>query len=218
MVTNEPPAKSSEQPKPNCSSQNDMQLTSSTSTTTTAAVTGSSAQVATAAGSSAGMRQPRPKGSSKQASLPASAVSAAPYVPPSYAVQNDYIYYDAPPPPIGQPPPPGPPGPPGSWVPYFYEGQAAPPAHYVQHMCNVPPPQVDKGLTTQVVSRAVTPVGSGGTTVVTSTPPGGGPVVSGSSEQPQEFVVEYHFHQENIHLQWPDGRVQIIPGKTPNFY
>ena len=168
-------------------------------------------------------------------------MSAAPYVPPAYQQPQgnpaDYMHphqqisygYEAPPPPMGQPPP--------GWIPatpYFYEqgaphpqgGAHAPP--YVQHMCTIPPPPHVVGSSANksgggratpstVTSNSNTSLMSSGevqpqpAAVVTGPPgPPGGP-----GQPPQEYEVEYHLHQgEVISLQLGDGRVQIIPGKT----
>lgn len=164
--------------------------------------------------------------------LPASAVTAAPYVPSSYQAQNAefmhhphqhhiaYAGYEAPPPPMGQPPPPG-------WVPYFYEQGSGPhpsggtpgPPPFVQHMCTIPPPQVvvssatGKGAGARSATPSACVVSSSSDHAQTVQP---NVAVAGghTSQSGQEYEVEYHLHQgEMITLELGDGRVQIIPGK-----
>lgn len=180
-------------------------------------------------GSAPYMRQFRPRSNRNNGttSLPASAVSAAPYIPPIYQQQGgnpDYMHhhqhvtyaYEAPPPPMGQPPP--------GWVPagpYIYAGAGENPAPFVQHMCTMPPPQVVVSSSASSSrptssSRSTTAVSSS----VSSTVSSNSTVVSSSEvHQPQEYEVEYHLHQgEVIQLQLGDGRVQIIQGKTLFFW
>lgn len=159
-----------------------------------------------------------PAPTSTSSSLPASAVSAAPYIPPSYQQQDPFMhhhhhhiaYYESPPPPMGQPPPP--------WIsgtPYFFDqsgagppGGAAPP--FVQHMCSMPPPPHLVPTSIKNGGGRATPSPSSSVAVSSSNS-----VVNSSEVQLQQYEVEYHLVRQGevVSLQLGDGRVEIIPGK-----
>ena len=198
---------------------NKMQLPTTSTASSAAANAASTSAGCGQSSNGSSYRQQRAGRNSK--GLPASAVSAAPYVPPAYQQTQptpaaapagaEFVHqhhhvaygYEAPPPPMGQPPPP-------TWVtPYYFDGAAAPGPHgyAVPHMCTMPPPPA--------ATSAGAGQGKGGGRVTPSTT---SVTSAGGSEQPQSipspYEVEYHLHSgEHITFPLGDGRVEIIAGK-----